>query len=128
MYQVQGSPSCCGDSSWRCFCRGCFKVFYLHKFRARFREKQRISPGKKVPPGLSLEGPSSGSKIWQIHAGLTGDSVKRLPYVTRVVSVNEGAAYGQSPEGRAQTLAEVRLTPQTCRYCGALSREVFEKR
>lgn len=51
--------------------------------------------------------------VWQVHAGLTGDSVKRLPYVTRVVSVNEGAAYGQSPEGRAQTLAEVRLTPQT---------------
>lgn len=51
--------------------------------------------------------------VWQVHAGLAGDSVKTLPFVTRVVSVIEGAAYGQSPEGRAQTLAEVKLTLQT---------------
>lgn len=33
------------------FGRDRFKVFYVHKFRARFRENRLLSPGEKVPPG-----------------------------------------------------------------------------
>lgn len=74
----------------------CFKVFYIHKFRATIGEKQLIFPSEKVLLEGS-EGSLSSSMVGQVHEGLSGDAARRLPFVTRVVYINEGAACRQSP-------------------------------
>ncbi|XP_032467913.1 cytoplasmic tRNA 2-thiolation protein 2 isoform X1 [Phocoena sinus] len=94
------------------FCRDCFKVFYVHKFRAVLGKNRLIFPGEKVLLAWS-GGPSSSSMLWQVLEGLSQDSAKRLRFVPGVVFADEGAACGQSPEDRAKTLAEVKLVLQT---------------
>lgn len=94
------------------FCRDCFKVFYVHKFRAVLGKNRLIFPGEKVLLAWS-GGPSSSSMVWQVLEGLSRDSAKRLRFVPGVVYIDEGAACGQSPEDRAKTLAEMKLILQT---------------
>ncbi|ELK00498.1 cytoplasmic tRNA 2-thiolation protein 2 isoform X1 [Pteropus alecto] len=94
------------------FCRDCFKVFYVHKFRAVLGKNRLIFPGEKVLLAWS-GGPSSSSMVWQVLEGLSRDSAKRLRFVPGVVYIDEGAVCGQSPEDRAKTLAEVKLILQT---------------
>ncbi|XP_054444925.1 cytoplasmic tRNA 2-thiolation protein 2 [Pteronotus mesoamericanus] len=94
------------------FCRDCFKVFYVHKFRAVLGKNRLIFPGEKVLLAWS-GGPSSSSMVWQVLEGLSRDSAKRLRFVPGVVYVDEGAACGQSLEDRAKTLAEMKLILQT---------------
>ncbi|KAM4833505.1 cytoplasmic tRNA 2-thiolation protein 2 isoform 3-T3 [Thomomys bottae] len=89
------------------FCRDCFKALYVHKFRAMLGKNRLVFPGEKVLLAWS-GGPSSSSMVWQVLEGLSQDSAKRLRFVPGVVFVDEGAACGQSPEERAQTLAEVK--------------------
>ncbi|XP_017369394.1 cytoplasmic tRNA 2-thiolation protein 2 [Cebus imitator] len=89
------------------FCRGCFKAFYIHKFRAMLGKNRLIFPGEKVLLAWS-GGPSSSSMVWQVLEGLSQDSAKRLRFVPGVIFVDEGAACGRSPEERAKTLAEVK--------------------
>ncbi|KAL0621711.1 Cytoplasmic tRNA 2-thiolation protein 2 [Plecturocebus cupreus] len=88
-------------------CRGCFKAFYIHKFRAMLGKNRLIFPGEKVLLAWS-GGPSSSSMVWQVLEGLSQDSAKRLRFVPGVIFVDEGAACGRSPEERAKTLAEVK--------------------
>ncbi|KAB1260255.1 Cytoplasmic tRNA 2-thiolation protein 2 [Camelus dromedarius] len=111
------------------FCRDCFKVFYVHKFRAMLGKNRLIFPGEKVLLAWS-GGPSSSSMVWQVLEGLSRDSAKRLRFVPGVIYVDgavvvaltarvrlfckvviphfpEGAACGRSPEDRARTLVEV---------------------
>uniref|UniRef100_A0A2K5F2R5 Cytoplasmic tRNA 2-thiolation protein 2 n=1 Tax=Aotus nancymaae TaxID=37293 RepID=A0A2K5F2R5_AOTNA len=89
------------------FCRGCFKAFYIHKFRAMLGKNRLIFPGEKVLLAWS-GGPSSSSMVWQVLEGLSQDSAKRLRFVPGVIFIDEGAACGRSPEERAKTLAEVK--------------------
>ncbi|XP_048210908.1 cytoplasmic tRNA 2-thiolation protein 2 [Perognathus longimembris pacificus] len=89
------------------FCRDCFKALYVHKFRAMLGKNRLIFPGEKVLLAWS-GGPSSSSMVWQVLEGLSQDSAKRLRFVPGVVFVDEGAVCGQSPEDRAETLAEVK--------------------
>ncbi|XP_026974791.1 cytoplasmic tRNA 2-thiolation protein 2 isoform X4 [Sagmatias obliquidens] len=94
------------------FCRDCFKVFYVHKFRAVLGKNRLVFPGEKVLLAWS-GGPSSSSMLWQVLEGLSQDSAKRLRFVPGVVFADEGAACGRSPEDRAKTLAEAKLVLQT---------------
>ncbi|XP_042558138.1 cytoplasmic tRNA 2-thiolation protein 2 [Dipodomys spectabilis] len=94
------------------FCRDCFKALYVHKFRAMLGKNRLIFPGEKVLLAWS-GGPSSGSMVWQVLEGLSQDSAKRLRFVPGVIFVDEGAVCGQSPEGRAETLAEVQRILQS---------------
>ncbi|KAF0884727.1 CTU2 protein, partial [Crocuta crocuta] len=95
------------------FCRDCFRAFYIHKFRAVLGKNRLIFPGEKVVLLAWSGGPSSSSMVWQVLEGLSRDSAKRLRFVPGVVYVDEGAACGQSPDDRAQTVAEVKLLLQT---------------
>ncbi|XP_028019877.2 cytoplasmic tRNA 2-thiolation protein 2 isoform X5 [Balaenoptera acutorostrata] len=94
------------------FCRDCFKAFYVHKFRAVLGKNRLIFPGEKVLLAWS-GGPSSSSMLWQVLEGLSRDSAKRLRFVPGVVYADEGAACGQSPEDRAETVAEAKLVLQS---------------
>ncbi|XP_039082806.1 cytoplasmic tRNA 2-thiolation protein 2 isoform X2 [Hyaena hyaena] len=90
----------------------CFRAFYIHKFRAVLGKNRLIFPGEKVLLAWS-GGPSSSSMVWQVLEGLSRDSAKRLRFLPGVVYVDEGAACGQSPDDRAQTVAEMKLLLQT---------------
>ncbi|XP_076989391.1 cytoplasmic tRNA 2-thiolation protein 2 isoform X2 [Tamandua tetradactyla] len=94
------------------FCRGCFKAYYIHKFRAVLGKNRLIFPGEKVLLAWS-GGPSSSSMVWQVFEGLSRDSAKRLRFVPGVVYIDEGAACGQSPKDRAKVLAEMTSILQT---------------
>ncbi|XP_047566085.1 cytoplasmic tRNA 2-thiolation protein 2 isoform X2 [Lutra lutra] len=96
------------------FCRGCFRAFYVHKFRAVLGKNRLIFPGEKVVCSWRGQGgPSSSSMVWQVLEGLSRDSAKRLRFVPGLVYVDEGAACGQSREDRAKTLTDVRQILQT---------------
>uniref|UniRef100_A0A2K5RDQ8 Cytoplasmic tRNA 2-thiolation protein 2 n=1 Tax=Cebus imitator TaxID=2715852 RepID=A0A2K5RDQ8_CEBIM len=78
------------------FCRGCFKAFYIHKFRAMLGKNRLIFPGEKVLLAWS-GGPSSSSMVWQVLEGLSQDSAKRLRFVPGVIFVDGTCALRLAP-------------------------------
>uniref|UniRef100_A0A2K5F2S7 Cytoplasmic tRNA 2-thiolation protein 2 n=1 Tax=Aotus nancymaae TaxID=37293 RepID=A0A2K5F2S7_AOTNA len=79
------------------FCRGCFKAFYIHKFRAMLGKNRLIFPGEKVLLAWS-GGPSSSSMVWQVLEGLSQDSAKRLRFVPGVIFIDGIlASVGRTP-------------------------------
>uniref|UniRef100_A0A8D0APW4 Cytoplasmic tRNA 2-thiolation protein 2 n=1 Tax=Sander lucioperca TaxID=283035 RepID=A0A8D0APW4_SANLU len=72
------------------FCRGCFKEYFIHKFRAMLGKNRVIFPGEKVICGLYFQ-----------------NAHKKLRFSPGIVFVDEGGAVGQSVEERQRTLAEL---------------------
>uniref|UniRef100_A0A8C5T0N8 Cytoplasmic tRNA 2-thiolation protein 2 n=1 Tax=Malurus cyaneus samueli TaxID=2593467 RepID=A0A8C5T0N8_9PASS len=88
------------------FCRGCFREYFVHKFRAMLGKNRVIFPGEKVLLAVS-GGPASSAMIRQVQEGLSREAAKRLRFVPSLVYIEEGAVCGQSPEQREQTLAQM---------------------
>ncbi|KAL2300111.1 hypothetical protein Nmel_012071 [Mimus melanotis] len=88
------------------FCRGCFRDYFVHKFRAMLGKNRVIFPGEKVLLAVS-GGPASSAMVRQVQEGLSREAAKRLRFVPGLVYVEEGAVRRQSPEQREQTLAQM---------------------
>ncbi|XP_070697004.1 cytoplasmic tRNA 2-thiolation protein 2 isoform X2 [Pempheris klunzingeri] len=88
------------------YCRGCFKEYFIHKFRAMLGKNRIIFPGEKVLLAVS-GGPSSCSMLSQVLEGLSQNAHKKLRFLPGIVHIDEGGAVGQSEEGRRRTLAEL---------------------
>ncbi|XP_023393471.1 cytoplasmic tRNA 2-thiolation protein 2 [Pteropus vampyrus] len=98
------------------FCRDCFKVFYVHKFRAVLGKNRLIFPGEKVLLAWS-GGPSSSSMVWQVLEGLSRDSAKRLRFVPGVVYIDgmcgHFSSLARATLGGPPETAGAVLTPST---------------
>ncbi|XP_030083332.2 cytoplasmic tRNA 2-thiolation protein 2 isoform X2 [Serinus canaria] len=88
------------------FCRGCFREYFVHKFRAMLGKNRVIFPGEKVLLAVS-GGPASSAMVRQVQEGLSREAAKRLRFIPGLVYVEEGAVRRQSPEQREQTLAQM---------------------
>ncbi|XP_068267780.1 cytoplasmic tRNA 2-thiolation protein 2 [Nyctibius grandis] len=88
------------------FCRGCFREYFVHKFRAVLGKNRVIFPGEKVLLALS-GGAASSAMLRQVQEGLSRETAKRLRFVPGLIYVDEGAVRGQSPAQREQSLASV---------------------
>ncbi|XP_015223492.2 cytoplasmic tRNA 2-thiolation protein 2 isoform X2 [Lepisosteus oculatus] len=88
------------------FCRGCFKEYFVHKFRAMLGKTRLIFPGEKVLLALS-GGPASSSMLSQVQEGLSREAPKKLRFIPGIVYIDEGSACGQSLEERAGRIAQM---------------------
>ncbi|KAM6195121.1 cytoplasmic tRNA 2-thiolation protein 2 isoform 2-T2 [Sarcoramphus papa] len=86
------------------FCRGCFREYFVHKFRAMLGKNRVIFPGEKVLLALS-GGAASSAMLRQVQEGLSRETAKRLRFVPGLIYVDEGAVRRQSPAQREQSLA-----------------------
>ncbi|KAM9269169.1 cytoplasmic tRNA 2-thiolation protein 2 [Cariama cristata] len=88
------------------FCRGCFREYFVHKFRAMLGKNRIIFPGEKVLLALS-GGPASSAMLRQVQEGLSRETAKRLRFIPGLIYVDEGAVRGQSLAQREQSLARM---------------------
>ncbi|XP_047459543.1 cytoplasmic tRNA 2-thiolation protein 2 isoform X2 [Mugil cephalus] len=88
------------------YCRGCFKEYFIHKFRAMLGKNRIIFPGEKVLLAVS-GGPSSCSMLSQVQEGLSQSAHKKLRFLPGIVYIDEGGAVGQSVEERRRTASEL---------------------
>lgn len=88
------------------YCRGCFKEYFIHKFRAMLGKNRLIFPEEKVLLAVS-GGPSSCSMLSQVQEGLSQNAHKKLRFLPGIVYIDEGGAVGQSAEERWRTVAEL---------------------
>ncbi|XP_014133519.2 cytoplasmic tRNA 2-thiolation protein 2 isoform X1 [Falco cherrug] len=88
------------------FCRGCFREYFVHKFRAMLGKNRVIFPGEKVLLALS-GGAASSAMLRQVQEGLSRETAKRLRFVPGIIYVDEGAVRGQSVAQREQNLARM---------------------
>lgn len=88
------------------YCRGCFKEYFIHKFRAMLGKNRIIFPGEKVLLAVS-GGPSSCSMLSQVQEGLSQNAHKKLRFLPGIAFIDEGGAVGQSKEDRQRTVAEL---------------------
>ncbi|XP_031694472.1 cytoplasmic tRNA 2-thiolation protein 2-like, partial [Anarrhichthys ocellatus] len=88
------------------FCRGCFKEYFIHKFRAVLGKHRVLYPGEKVLLAVS-GGPSSCSMLSQVQEGLSQNAHKKLRFLPGIVFIDEGGAVGQSVEDRQRMAAEL---------------------
>ncbi|KAK5907922.1 hypothetical protein CgunFtcFv8_016022 [Champsocephalus gunnari] len=89
------------------YCRGCFKDYFIHKFRAVLGKNRLILPEEKVLLAVS-GGPSSCSMLSQVQEGLSQNAHKKLRFLPGIVYIDEGGAVGQSAEHRRRTVEELR--------------------
>ncbi|NXB37837.1 CTU2 protein, partial [Eulacestoma nigropectus] len=68
------------------FCRGCFREYFVHKFRAMLGKNRVIFPGEKVLLAVS-GGPASCAMVRQVQEGLSREAAKRLRFVPGLVYV-----------------------------------------
>lgn len=90
------------------YCRGCFKEYFIHKFRAMLGKNRIIFPGEKVLLAVS-GGPSSCSMLSQVQEGLSQKAHKKLRFFPGIVYIDEGGAVGQSTEERQRTVSELEV-------------------
>uniref|UniRef100_A0AAQ5Z206 Cytoplasmic tRNA 2-thiolation protein 2 n=1 Tax=Amphiprion ocellaris TaxID=80972 RepID=A0AAQ5Z206_AMPOC len=90
------------------YCRGCFKEYFIHKFRAMLGKNRIIFPGEKVLLAVS-GGPSSCSMLSQVQEGLSQKAHKKLRFFPGIVYIDEGGAIGQSTEERQRTVSELEV-------------------
>ncbi|XP_034465397.1 LOW QUALITY PROTEIN: cytoplasmic tRNA 2-thiolation protein 2 [Hippoglossus hippoglossus] len=88
------------------FCRGCFKEYFIHKFRAMLGKNRIIFPGDKVLLAVS-GGSSSCSMLSQVLEGLSQNAHKKLRFLPGIVYIDEGGVVGQSVDERLRTVAEL---------------------
>ncbi|NXT53889.1 CTU2 protein, partial [Pluvianellus socialis] len=88
------------------FCRGCFREYFVHKFRALLGKNRVIFPGEKVLLALS-GGAASSAMLRQVQEGLSRETAKRLRFVPGLIYVDEGAVRGQSAAQREESLAHM---------------------
>ncbi|XP_057703409.1 cytoplasmic tRNA 2-thiolation protein 2 [Corythoichthys intestinalis] len=88
------------------YCRGCFELYFHHKFRATLGKNRVIFPGEKVLLAVS-GGPSSSSMLRQVQEGLSQNAHKKLRFMPGIVYIDEGGALGQSLDERRQTVAKM---------------------
>ncbi|XP_031665592.1 cytoplasmic tRNA 2-thiolation protein 2 isoform X2 [Oncorhynchus kisutch] len=94
------------------FCRGCFKEYFIHKFRAMLGKNRVIFPGEKVILAVS-GGPASSSMLSQ---GLSRDAPKKLRFVPGIIYIDEGGASGQSMEERERAVAQLESVFRATNY------------
>uniref|UniRef100_A0A673WG30 Cytoplasmic tRNA 2-thiolation protein 2 n=1 Tax=Salmo trutta TaxID=8032 RepID=A0A673WG30_SALTR len=95
--------------------RGCFKEYFIHKFRAMLGKNRVIFPGEKVLLAVS-GGPASSSMLSQVQEGLSRDAPKKLRFVPGIIYIDEGGASGQSMEERKRALAELESVFRATNY------------
>ncbi|KAJ8417806.1 hypothetical protein AAFF_G00226490 [Aldrovandia affinis] len=88
------------------FCRGCFKEYFVHKFRAMLGKNRVIFPGEKVLLAMS-GGAASSSMMSQVQEGLSRDAPKKLRFIPGIIYIDEGGACGQSLEERERVIAQL---------------------
>ncbi|XP_029926852.1 cytoplasmic tRNA 2-thiolation protein 2 isoform X2 [Myripristis murdjan] len=88
------------------FCSGCFKEYFVHKFRAMLGKNRIIFPGERVLLAVS-GGPSSCSMLNQVQEGLSQNAHKKLRFIPGIVYIDEGGALGLSVEERQRTVDEL---------------------
>ncbi|NXI34088.1 CTU2 protein, partial [Galbula dea] len=97
------------------FCRGCFREYFVHKFRAMLGKNRVIFPGEKVLLALS-GGPASSAMLRQVQEGLGRETAKRLRFIPGLVYIDEGAVRGQSLAQREQSLAQMETLLQATTF------------
>ncbi|XP_010578012.1 PREDICTED: cytoplasmic tRNA 2-thiolation protein 2 [Haliaeetus leucocephalus] len=85
---------------------GCFREYFVHKFRAMLGKNRVIFPGDKVLLALS-GGPASSAMLRQVQEGLSRETAKRLRFIPGLIYVDEGAVRGQSPAQREESLTRM---------------------
>ncbi|KAM3828997.1 cytoplasmic tRNA 2-thiolation protein 2 isoform 2-T2 [Vipera latastei] len=88
------------------FCKGCFKDYFVHKFRAMLGKNRCIYPGEKVLLGFS-GGLASSSMLRQVQEGLNREAAKKLRFVPGIIYIDEGAVCGRSSGEREKTCRQV---------------------
>ncbi|KAG5269958.1 hypothetical protein AALO_G00187050 [Alosa alosa] len=94
------------------FCRGCFKEYFIHKFRAMLGKNRVIFPGERVLLAVS-GGLASSSMLAQVQEGLSRDAHKKLRFVPGLIYVDEGGASGQSLDERQRAVTQLEHLFQT---------------
>uniref|UniRef100_A0A674ED74 Cytoplasmic tRNA 2-thiolation protein 2 n=1 Tax=Salmo trutta TaxID=8032 RepID=A0A674ED74_SALTR len=95
--------------------RGCFKEYFIHKFRAMLGKNRVIFPGEKVLLAVS-GGPASSSMLSQVQEGLSRDAPKKLRFVPGIIYIDEGGASGQSMEERERAVAQLESVFRATNY------------
>ncbi|CAJ1066556.1 cytoplasmic tRNA 2-thiolation protein 2 [Xyrichtys novacula] len=88
------------------YCRGCFREYFIHKFRAMLGKNRIIFPAEKVLLAVS-GGPSSCSMLSLVQEGLSQSAHKKLRFLPGIVYIDEGGAISQSMEERQRIVAEL---------------------
>lgn len=94
------------------YCRGCFREYFIHKFRAMLGKNRIIFPGEKVLLAVS-GGPSSCSMLSQVQEGLSENAHKKLRFTPGIVFIDEGAVSGHTVEDRRKTVTELKALFET---------------
>ncbi|KAM6956643.1 cytoplasmic tRNA 2-thiolation protein 2 [Aplochiton taeniatus] len=94
------------------FCRGCFKEYFIHKFRAMLGKNRVIFPGEKVLLAVS-GGPASCTMLAQVLEGLSRDAPKRLRFLPGIVYIDEGGVIGRSKVDRQETVVQLEAVFKT---------------
>ncbi|XP_028812109.1 cytoplasmic tRNA 2-thiolation protein 2 isoform X2 [Denticeps clupeoides] len=97
------------------FCRGCFKDYFIHKFRAMLGKNRIIFPGERVLLAVS-GGLASSSMLSQVQEGLSHDASKKLRFIPGIIYVDEGGAIGLSTEERKKTISQLEDIFQNTSY------------
>uniref|UniRef100_A0A670YS51 Cytoplasmic tRNA 2-thiolation protein 2 n=1 Tax=Pseudonaja textilis TaxID=8673 RepID=A0A670YS51_PSETE len=88
------------------FCKGCFKDYFVHKFRAMLGKNRCIYPGEKVLLAFS-GGLASSSMLRQVQEGLNREAAKKLRFRPGIIYIDEGAVCGRSLDEREKTCGQV---------------------
>ncbi|XP_028279731.1 cytoplasmic tRNA 2-thiolation protein 2 isoform X2 [Parambassis ranga] len=88
------------------YCRGCFKEYFVHKFRATLGKNRIIFPGEKVLLAVS-GGPSSCAMLNQVQEGLNQNAHKKLRFLPGIIYIDEGCAVNQTVEERQRKVSEL---------------------
>ncbi|XP_013913818.1 PREDICTED: cytoplasmic tRNA 2-thiolation protein 2 [Thamnophis sirtalis] len=88
------------------FCKGCFKDYFVHKFRAMLGKNRCIYPGEKVLLAFS-GGLASSAMLRQVQEGLNREAPKKLRFRPGIIYIDEGAMCGRSLDERVKTCSQV---------------------
>ncbi|XP_026988805.1 cytoplasmic tRNA 2-thiolation protein 2 [Tachysurus fulvidraco] len=88
------------------FCRGCFKEYFIHKFRAMLGKNRVIFPGEKVLLAVS-GGPASSCMLAQVQEGLSRDAPKKLRFMPGIIYIDESGVCGQNAEEREKAVVQL---------------------
>ncbi|KAK3509915.1 hypothetical protein QTP70_019394, partial [Hemibagrus guttatus] len=95
------------------FCRGCFKEYFIHKFRAMLGKNRVIFPGEKASIDIKQVllavsgGPASSCMLAQVQEGLSRDAPKKLRFMPGIIYIDEGGVCGQNAEKREKAAAQL---------------------
>ncbi|BFZ19258.1 hypothetical protein BsWGS_22297 [Bradybaena similaris] len=84
-----------------CFCRSCFQVYVIHKFRAAIGKSKLIREGEHVLLAFS-GGANSAALLHLIQDGLSERAHRKLRFIPTIVHIDESGILGVSSDARQE--------------------------